>query len=156
VGRALAYELPTACGFHTFRVTEAVVRRYWDAVSENKERPKPQTLGTFAAKMAKHKYGDEKVVEAIKQMTKLHRNPLIHPEVILNVEEAIGIIGMARSVIAMMLQAYQMYRLRRGPSLPLLRKRRSAARYYLFENILKCLFAFIRGAVRKLLANDAF
>jgi hypothetical protein len=38
-------------------------------------------------------------------MTKLHRNPLIHPEVILTVEEAIGIIGMARSVIAMMLQS---------------------------------------------------
>ena len=37
--------------------------------------------------------------------TKLHRNPLIHPEVILTVEEAIGIIGMARGVIAMMLQA---------------------------------------------------
>ena len=39
-----------------------------------------------------------------KQMTKLHRNPLIHPEVILTVDEAIGIIGMARSVIGAMLQ----------------------------------------------------
>jgi hypothetical protein len=54
--------------------------------------------------MEKQKIGDDKVVEAIKQMTKLHRNPLIHPEVILSVEEAIGTIGMARSVIAMMLQ----------------------------------------------------
>lgn len=105
VGRALAYELPTACGFHTFRVTESVVRRYWDIVSEGKERPKLQTLGNFAAEMEKQKIGDEKVIEAIKQMTKLHRNPLIHPEVILTVEEAIGIIGMARGVIAMMLQA---------------------------------------------------
>lgn len=105
VGRALAYELPTACGFHTFRVTESVVRRYWDTASEGKERPKLQTLGNFAAEMEKQKIGDDKVIEAIKQMTKLHRNPLIHPEVILSVEEAIGIIGMARSVIAMMLQA---------------------------------------------------
>jgi len=104
VGKALAYELATACGFHTFRVTESVVRRYWDAVSEGKERPKLQTLGNFAAEMEKQKIGDDKVVEAIKQMTKLHRNPLIHPEVILSVEEAIGTIGMARSVIAMMLQ----------------------------------------------------
>jgi hypothetical protein len=105
VGRALAYELPTACGFHTFRVTESVVRRYWDVASEGKERPKLQTLGNFAAEMEKQKIGDEKIIEASKQMTKLHRNPLIHPEVILTVEEAIGIIGMARGVIAMMLQS---------------------------------------------------
>lgn len=105
VGRALAFELPTACGFHTFRVTESVVRRYWDKVSNGKERPKPETLGTFAKKMAEEKFGDERVVEAIKQMTRLHRNPLIHPEVILTNEEAIGIIGMAKSVIGAMLQA---------------------------------------------------
>lgn len=105
VGRALAYELPTACGFHIFRVTESIVRRYWDIVSEGKTRPKLQTLGSFAAEMEKQSVGDSKVTEALKQMTKLHRNPLIHPEVILSVEEAIGIIGMARSVIAMMLQS---------------------------------------------------
>ena len=104
VGRAPAYELPTACGFHTFRVMEAVVRRYWDQVSEGTARPRLQTLGSFAAEMEKQKLGDDKVIEAIKQMTKLHRNPLIHPEVILSVEEAIGIIGMARSVIGPMLQ----------------------------------------------------
>jgi hypothetical protein len=104
VGRALAYELPTACGFHTFRIMEAVVRRYWDQASEGKDRPRLQTLGSFAFEMEKQKFGDEKVVEAIKQMTKLHRNPLIHPEVILTVEEAIAIIGMARSVIGPMLQ----------------------------------------------------
>jgi hypothetical protein len=104
VGRSLAFELATACGFHTFRVTESVVRRYWDQVSSGAERPKLQTLGSFAGQMEEKKIGDAKVVESIKQMTKLHRNPLIHPEVILTPEEAIGIIGMARSVIASMLQ----------------------------------------------------
>jgi len=103
-GRALAFELPTACGFHTFRVTESVVRRYWDQVSGGTDRPKLETLGNFAAEMEKNSFGDPKVIEAIKQMTKLHRNPLIHPEVILNNEEAIGIVGMARSVIAAMLK----------------------------------------------------
>lgn len=104
MGRALAYELSTACGFHAFRVIESVVRRYWDTASKGKPRPKLETLGSFAVELEKGGFGDPKVVEAIKQMTKLHRNPLIHPEVILNVEEAIGIIGMARSVIAPMLQ----------------------------------------------------
>jgi hypothetical protein len=104
VGRALAFELPTACGFHTFRVIESVARRYWDQVTSGAARPRLETLGNLAAELEKNALGDAKIVEAIKQMTKLHRNPLIHPEVILTSEEAIGIIGMARSVIGAMLK----------------------------------------------------
>lgn len=104
-GKALAFELATACGFHIFRVTEAVVKRYWDHVTGGKPRPRLQTLGSFASEMETAKFGDEKVIEAIKQMTKLHRNPLIHPEVILTVEEAIETLGIARSVVGAMLRA---------------------------------------------------
>lgn len=102
-GRALAFEVATGCGFHVFRVTEAVVRRYWDKVSDGAKRPKLQTLGNYAVEMEKRKIGDDKVVESIKQMTRLHRNPIVHPDVILTVEEAIGIVGMARSVVGSML-----------------------------------------------------
>ena len=105
VGRALAFELSTACGFHTFRVVEAVLKRYWDQVSKDTKRPRLQTIGTYAAALEDNKFGDAKVWEALKQLSKLHRNPLIHPEVILTVEEAIGTIGMARSVLAQMLSA---------------------------------------------------
>ncbi len=104
VGKALAFELATACGFHIFRVSEAVVKRYWDHVSTGAKRPALETLGSFASEMEKHKIGDKKVIEAIKQMTRLHRNPLIHPEVILTVEEAIETLGIARSVIGAMLR----------------------------------------------------
>jgi hypothetical protein len=103
VGKALAFELATACGFHAFRVTESVVRRYWDKVSNGKSRPALETLGNFAAEMEKQSIGEPKIVESIKQMTKLHRNPLIHPEVILSVEEAISIVGIARSVVGAIL-----------------------------------------------------
>jgi hypothetical protein len=102
-GRALAFELGTACGFHVFRLVEAVVRRYWDEVTNGASRPNLQTLGNFAAELEKQNLGDAKVRESLKQMTKLHRNPLIHPEAILTVEEAIGIIGIARSVVGSML-----------------------------------------------------
>ena len=104
-GRALAFELPTACGFHAFRVIESVVRRHWDIVTKGQQRPRLETLGTFASELERQQLGDAKIVEALKQMTKLHRNPLIHPEVILTSEEAIGILGMARSVIGAMVQA---------------------------------------------------
>ena len=102
-GRALAFELATACGFHTFRVTESVTRRYWDAVAKT-DRPKLLTIGNFAAELEKLKCGSPKVWEALKQLSRLHRNPTIHPEVILSVEEAIAILGIARSVIGLMLE----------------------------------------------------
>jgi hypothetical protein len=101
--KALAFQVSTACGFHVFRICEAVVRRYWDETSEGKDRPKLQTLGNFDNEMEKKDIGDKKVVECLKQMNKLHRNPIIHPEVILTQEEALGIIGIARSLISAML-----------------------------------------------------
>jgi len=101
-GRALAFELGTACGFHTFRVVESVTRRYWEVVAQI-DKPKLQTLGNYASELERGKFGDEKVWESLKQLARLHRNPIIHPEVILSVSEAIDILGIARSVIGMMI-----------------------------------------------------
>lgn len=105
VGKALAFELGTAAGFHTFRVTESVLKHYWDHVAPSgKSRPKPETIGRFADELTKHQYGDEKIGESLKQMTRLHRNPLAHPDVQLSVEEAIETLGIARSVVGAMLR----------------------------------------------------
>lgn len=103
-GRALAFELATACGFHVFRATEAVIKRYWDQASGGSERPRLETIGSYAVELEKRGYGDAKIIESLKQMAKLHRNPLIHPEAILTVEEAIDILGISRSVIGAMLR----------------------------------------------------
>lgn len=102
-GKALAFELGTACGFHAFRVTESVVRRYWNAETGSAKMPVPQSLGVFAKHLEDRKLGDNKVIESLKQMAKLHRNPIAHPDVILTVQEAIGILGIARSIIEAML-----------------------------------------------------
>lgn len=102
-GKALAFKLPTACGFHTFRVLESVLKAYWDVVTEKTKRPEPETIGKFAAELKDKGKGDEKIIETLKMIAKLHRNPCIHPEVILSEEEAIGTLGIARSAIAAML-----------------------------------------------------
>ena len=102
-GRCLAFERNTACGFHTFRVVEAVARLYWDHVTNGKQRPNPETIGNIAGQLEINKFGDEKIIQALKQMSKLHRNPLAHPDVILTSDEAGAAIGMARSVITAML-----------------------------------------------------
>lgn len=103
-GRALAFELPTACGFHSFRVLEAVLKAYWDDVSGGKKRPEPQTIGKFGAELKKADFGDEALAETLQGIAKHHRNPLIHPEAELSTEEAIGIVGICRSAISVMLK----------------------------------------------------
>ena len=48
--------------------------------------------------------GDEIILSTLEQMAKLHRNPLIHPEAVLTMDEAISTIGIARSAVTAMLQ----------------------------------------------------
>ncbi len=103
VGKALAFEVPTACAFHVFRVLDAVVRRYWDEVSMGMERPKNATLGNFAVEMEKQGTGDQRVIESLKQVAKLQRNYMLHTEAVMTIEDAIGVIGIARSIIGVML-----------------------------------------------------
>jgi hypothetical protein len=103
-GKCLAFELPTAAAFHIHRATEAVLRRYWTAVTGGSAKPKLRTIGVYLAALKKKGCGDPKVVAALSQMNELHRNPTIHPENYLNVSEAIALVGLANSVVAAMLK----------------------------------------------------
>lgn len=102
-GKALAYDLPTSCGFHVFRATESVLRRYYSTVTGNSPRPKVRSIVIYVNTMRQKNSGDERILSALEQMEKLHRNPLIHPEAALSLDEALTIVGMARSVISAML-----------------------------------------------------
>ena len=102
-GRALAFELSTACGFHTFRVVEAVLRRYYIAVSGEELPEDKRSLGGILHLMKAKKIGDPNVLAALQQIKDLHRNPLAHPDVSVTLEEAVSIIGMSQSVITFML-----------------------------------------------------
>ena len=67
--------------------------------------PKVRSLGVYVAALRAAKKGDEKILASLKQMTYMHRNPLIHPETVLTADEAIAICGIARSAITAMLNA---------------------------------------------------
>jgi hypothetical protein len=102
-GKALCYEVPTACGFHIFRATETVLRRYYTHVTGGKPQPKIRNIAVYINAMRQRNCGDERILSVLEQMSKLHRNPLIHPEVVLTVDEAISIVGIAHSAITSML-----------------------------------------------------
>ncbi len=103
-GKALCYELATACGMHVFRAVESVLRRYYTAVTNGKAQPKVRNIAVYINALKQAKGGDEKVLGALDHLNKLHRNPLAHPDAALTLDEAISIIGMAHSAITAMLQ----------------------------------------------------
>lgn len=103
-GKCLAYEIPTAAAFHIHRATEAVLRRYWSVVAATQAKPKQRNIGVYLAAMKRLKCGDEKVIAALTQMKDLHRNPIIHPDDSLDLQEALALAGIANSVVAAMLK----------------------------------------------------
>ena len=92
-GKCLAFELPTACGFHVFRATETVLRKYYMQVTGSTAPPKVRNIGVYLNAMKQKKVGDEKITSALKQVADLYRNPIIHPDAVLTPEEAIGVFG---------------------------------------------------------------
>ena len=101
--KCLAYEQATACGFHVFRALESVLRRYHSAVTGGVAPPKVRNIGVYIDSLRRTKKGNLKILASLTQIKDLHRNPLIHPEAVFSVEDAIGALGIVRSVMAAML-----------------------------------------------------
>jgi hypothetical protein len=95
-GRCLAFNLPTSAGFHIIRALEAVVVDY--IVRKTGARPTKRDLGSYVDTLKKEKASDD-VVFIIDQIRRLHRNPLMHPEDVLNADEAMDLFLLCRSAI---------------------------------------------------------
>lgn len=100
-GKCLAFDLSTAAGFHITRAVEGVLLAYLKLlcpkiIEDLKESQR--NLGNYI-KLARENKGDEKVCSSLDQFRDLHRNPLIHPETVLTIEDAITLLGIAQSSI---------------------------------------------------------
>jgi hypothetical protein len=95
-GRCLAFEVPTAAGFHAMRATEAVLRIYYKLVTGNE--PDRIDWGTCTQELKKGK-ANQKIVQVLDQIRDLHRNPLMHPQDFLTMKEAIRLFDIAKSAI---------------------------------------------------------
>lgn len=104
LSKCIAFELPTAAGFHAVRIVESVLRAYWDVITEREKHPRNKTIGDYISALEKKEIGDKKVLAALNQLRDLHRNPLMHPEVHLSVEDAVIFLGISFSVVAPMLR----------------------------------------------------
>jgi hypothetical protein len=100
--KCIAYAVPTAAGFHIFRVLEAVLRRYYTLIT-GEEAPESRNIGVYLNLLKQKEKGNPVIHSCLKQITDLHRNPLIHPEAVLTLEEALATHGIVRSVLTTML-----------------------------------------------------
>ncbi|MCI0348170.1 MAG: hypothetical protein L0Z53_01990 [Acidobacteriales bacterium] len=98
-GKCLAFETPTAAGFHLIRATESVIRRYYAVVVGKPPKPKMRNWGAYL-RVLKDCGADTKVLQALEQVKDLHRNPVIHPEFQLSLDEALSLLGIVESVIS--------------------------------------------------------
>lgn len=103
--RCIAYDLPTAAGFHLHRANESVLRRYFDHVAGAENRPDTRNMGDYLNKLRDLKKGDKKVLAALRDLKDLHRNPLMHPEEhIASIDDAISLMGGVRQAMSLMLK----------------------------------------------------
>lgn len=97
-GRCLAFDLPTAVGFHTWRAVETVLVMY---CKEFGISPKRKDWGSYIAAL-KTSRADPTTIAVLDQIRALHRNPTMHPEIVLSIDEATGLFGIAPSAIVAM------------------------------------------------------
>lgn len=100
-GRSLAFELPTAVGFHTCRAVETTLLKYFKEL--NIPLPEDKDLGRYIEaleKASKEKGIDPKVLAVLEQFRDLHRNPIMHSDSHLNMDEAQILFALAQSAIS--------------------------------------------------------
>ncbi len=114
-GRAIAFELPTAAGFHSIRAVEGVARGYYAAIGGlrptdesplgpvtneiRKIRDALQGAGTIDKEDLIHI-----VIEMLARLNNIYRKPITHPDMILELPAAMNVFDSAKCAIELMLE----------------------------------------------------
>jgi len=112
-GKCLAFDIPTASGFHMLRATEEVLYEYYVAVGKPRRKARLENWGAYIAylhnlteqkgKMDKATLNHIKRVLALLQQVKdQDRNLIMHPEVVLSEDEAFSLFETTKTAIMTM------------------------------------------------------
>ena len=104
-GKCLAFELPTAFGFHALRAIESVIRRYYEVLKQEALVNRLPTWDAYIKKLREAR-APEKVLVSLTQIKDFHRNPLMHPEDSLDMAEAMILVGIVQSAITAMVAEF--------------------------------------------------
>ena len=93
-GKCLAFNLPTASGFHAMRAVERVIKVYLAAFLSPEEIGRLKNWGQYLEALEKRASGEAtpkpspEAIALIRQIKDIYRNPVIHPERVLSADEA--------------------------------------------------------------------
>jgi hypothetical protein len=109
-GACLSFDLPTACGFHSFRATDAMIRAYYAHFVHVVPKKKPRDWGAYIRVLrsvltdaAAAKKPNERTINLLDSIRANDRNPVIHPELDLDRETAMATFDLCKTVIVFML-----------------------------------------------------
>jgi len=107
-GKCLAFEVPTACAFHLWRAVETVMGAYYAKLSGSTfEKDKVTRNWAAYIQALNGKGADSNITKFLDHIRDEYRNPQTHPEAMLEVNEALGLFGVATSAIHQMILAVQ-------------------------------------------------
>jgi hypothetical protein len=104
-GKCLAFDVPTAVGFHLFRAVEAAILLYFPVLNIT-TKPSDRNLGAYI-KLLKDGGVDPKVIGMLNHLKDHYRNPLIHPELFLTFDDAASLFSFAMSAILALVNELQ-------------------------------------------------
>ncbi len=102
-GRCLAFDVPTASGFHILRATELVLHEYYINVCKPQTPDHLENWGAYIAELKKSKGPSVKETVALLQQIKDNeRNLIMHPERVLSPDDAFTLFEIAKGAIMAM------------------------------------------------------
>jgi hypothetical protein len=102
--QSLALGQATASGFQLLRSVEAMMHQYYDVVSNRAERPANRNVGIYIASLERVPGIDGRMLEVLRGIKNLRRNPLAHPDEFLEIGDALITLDISRSSISTMAQ----------------------------------------------------
>ncbi len=107
-GKCLAFEVPTACVFHLWRVVETVMGAYYEKLTKSTFK-KDNVAKNWSEyiKALNAKSANESITIYLDHIRNNYRNPQTHPEAMLEVNDASALFGVATSAIHQMILEIQ-------------------------------------------------
>jgi hypothetical protein len=113
-GKCLVYGVATASGYHVFRAIEAVVMPYFEILeAPSPQKPSQRNVGRYITILESNAL-NSKIAGMLTHLKDHYRNPLMHPEIFLTIDEAADLFIFGQSAISRMLYDQRAERLKRG------------------------------------------
>jgi hypothetical protein len=101
-GRCLAFDIPTAAAFHIIRATESVIREYYQLILGSLPKMKMRNWGAYIRNLQTSGKADAGVIAILNHIKETYRNPILHPESVVSLEESQIIVSLCASAITQM------------------------------------------------------